>query len=161
MSKITIGGNVYNYPDQGRDSDWGENASQAFYDLVAIVSSLTGNGYISESTVTLENNIIVLTDVPSLLFSSTLTLTAGIKYLLVVQDGTNTLTEEGTLILRYDADTAVPANSTWKMTREYTGDDSRVTFDVTSNGQVQYKTSNYALPATITMKFKTANLFQS
>ena len=33
MSKVTINGNVYNYPDPGTEAGWGSAATNAFGDV--------------------------------------------------------------------------------------------------------------------------------
>lgn len=159
MSKVTINGNVYNYPDPGTEQGWGSNATDAFNDVVSLVNSLTGNGYIGESTVNLAQQAS-LTDIPALIFSSTLTKSASIKYRIWVKfsdPGGVDLVEDGILNARYNDETA-----TWILTREFNGADSKVFIDFSSitSGQLQYKTGSYiGTFITIEMKFKTASVF--
>ena len=44
--------------------------------------------------------------------------------------------------------------STWYITSNYIGDDTSVTFSITSGGQIQYTSSTYAGFVSLTMKFK-------
>lgn len=152
MSKVTINGNVYNVADPGTEAGWGEDTTGAIVDLANVVNSLTGTEYKSDSSAILANNTGTLTDVPSLAFTSANTRNVTVKYSILV-NATTDLTENGVLNLHYDV-----ATTSWKIQREFTGDDSKVILDVTSAGQVQYKTPSYPGHVSITIYFKTESM---
>ena len=159
MSKLTINSNIYNYPDPGTEQGWGTDATDWASDVTDILNSLTGNGYISESTVNL-NQSGTLVDIPALVFNSLLTKSAAVKYRIWVKfSGISDvdLIEDGVLNISYNDETGV-----WSLSREFVGNDSKVyiEFSGTTQGQLQYKTGSYTGTfSTIEMKFKTASVF--
>lgn len=151
---VTIGANTFNYPDAGQNPSWGEDASDAFVELVDQVNVVAQgliSGNLSLALATSD------TDVAGLIFSSSVTTGAKIEYRLAITGLTNPTDyadhEEGTI-------TVVYANSVWSMSRTYSGKGAGFYFNITPAGQITYKNPNTSYSFTsASFKFKTITTF--
>ena len=143
MSDLRINGKVIPYPDDGSEPGWGENASTWASEVSTVLDSISGLGTISETQVTLENNLIEANkkSVSGLVFNQNLTTSSTIYYRISRKSDISTeIAETGELVVFYDG-------STWKMTREIkSGVVTGIYLDISSTGQVQYYSTN--LPTT-------------
>ena len=118
-------------------------ATKNYVDTTAILAS---SGDINETSFSLANNQASLTNVTGLTFANGTVRGAKVQYSIFV-DATSNLYESGELEL-------IQRGTNWVVSRENTGDDSLVDFDVTTAGQVQYTTPLYAGFTSATMKFR-------
>jgi len=154
-TKVTINGNTYKVPNAGEPAGWGEDTTGVILDLITVVNALTGADFISESTANLDVTQITLADISGLVFRKDYTRSVSIKYIIKV-NATDFLVEEGALHIVYD-----DGEATWKMQRDFTGDNSKITLSITNNGQIQYKTPgaiSYPGISGITLYYKTDSL---
>ena len=90
------------------------------------------------------------TSVTGLTFANGTVRGAKIEYTVII-DATADLYEKGTLeIIQRGAD--------WLISRDFTGDDSLIDFDINASGQVQYTSGTYAGFASGTMSFRAQTL---
>ena len=85
-------------------------------------------------------------DVTGLAFANGVTRSAKVEYSVII-DATADLFEKGTLEL-------IQRGADWVISREFTGDDTLIDFDISAAGQVLYTTPAYAGFASGTMKFR-------
>ena len=88
-----------------------------------------------EFSISLSNNIGSFTDITGLAFSNGFTRSALLHYSIYLE-ATSSLYECGELRV-------VQKGSSWEIQQSSLGDNSEILFDITSTGQLQYKSSNY------------------
>lgn len=103
------------------------------------------NSIILESSFSLANNQSSPTNVTGLLVSSA-NRSVLLQYSISI-DATSDLFESGTIAI-------IKLGSDWVLSRDFTGDNSLVSFDITSGGQVTYTTSNYSGFVSGTLKYR-------
>jgi hypothetical protein len=96
---------------------------------------LSSVGDMDEATFSVANSIAVATSITGLVFSNAATRSAKVIYSLFI-NATSALYETGELNLIQKA-------ASWDIAQSFSGDDSGVTFSITSAGQVQYTSSTY------------------
>jgi len=143
LAILIINNKVFNYPDPGSQPGagdsaigYGEDATAWAKEVTSVINSLLGRGDILTTTVTVQNNISAFEDVQFMVFSGTIVRAANISYVIERADGNNSYVESGTIYLNYNEDTGI-----WSLAQKKQGD-AGVVFSVTSEGQVQYKSSN-------------------
>jgi len=100
-----------------------------------------------ETSFSIANNQAIAANVTGLAFANADIRAAFVKYSIFI-DATSDLYEAGELEL-------IQRGSDWMLSQETTGDNSLVVFDVDTNGQVTYTSSNYSGFVSGTMKFET------
>jgi hypothetical protein len=169
MPKLTLGNDVFNYPDPGEEPGYGKDASDWAEAATEILNSLAGTGSINETEITLQAAGIN-EEIPGLLFSSALVESANVFYTIYRRTDSEELSEQGTLFLVY-----VPSDAAkWKLTRVISASggtvqpgspdpsDAKVRFDILATGQLIYN----SLPLQGTnysgyIKFKTSTILRS
>jgi hypothetical protein len=137
MSKTLIVNNVpFEYPEQGEQSPWGEAATGWAEEVTNVLNSVNGPSDILETAGNIANNISTFTDIDSFFFDSNNVRSFSVRGNIARETDSNEVYEEFLLVGLYQA-------SSWVMTQEGIGD-SGVEFNITSTGQVQYKSSNLA-----------------
>lgn len=134
---LTVAGVTYNYPEQGSDPDWGNEASSWAQAVSSVLNTLIAPGDILASTATINDNVIVATDVNGLNFDPTLVRSSNVTY-NIYRASTDTPSgnvEDGTIYLNYD-NNAAPGFK-WTLSQRTNGN-SGVSFSILDNGQVQY-----------------------
>lgn len=94
------------------------------------------NGDLSQQTMSLANNQLTPANVTGVLFANGVTRSAQINYSIFI-NATSDLFESGTIL-------AVQRGADWTISQNTNGDISQVNFSITSSGQLQYTTPNYA-----------------
>jgi hypothetical protein len=163
MSELKVNSKVFQYPDQGKEPNWGRDASKWAKEVTDVLNGFFGLGTITETQSTIENNIssINAKPVPGLQFNQALTRSAEIKYRIYRKTNlTSESAEEGTLHVVYSE--ADPLNK-WSVSRVITsGEPTMVYFDIDNNGQIKYHSNNKLLNISDTnyvgyVKFKTSS----
>lgn len=106
--------------------------------VLAAIKSLIGNGG-NEFQQDIDNNQAVATSIAGLLFSSASVKAAQFDFEIYRQTVSGSRIEAGTCFLSYRT-----ATSAWELSQSTQFDDSGVTLSVTSGGQVQYISDNFA-----------------
>jgi hypothetical protein len=145
MSTLTVNSKVINYPDQGKEGNWGSEASDFATEVSSALNNLSGPGSITETQSLIENNVLSSStkNVAGLIFNSSLSKSASVTYRIYRKSAsTSELSEEGNLFIHYSA--LDPLNK-WSLTREITNNGPALVYlDIDNNGQVKYSSSNVA-----------------
>lgn len=132
--QLTVNGTVYNYPVAGEEQKWGEDGTAWAEAVTNILSTIVGDGFIPETTVTIDDNITSFTNILGASFNNSISRAFRFTYAVSRTDGSSVFTETGVITGVYDG-------SEWDYTIERLGD-AGMTFNVTSTGQIQYKSTN-------------------
>lgn len=169
MSKLTIGNNVFNYPNPGEEPGYGQDASDWAAAVTEVLDSLAGTGTINETEITLQSNS-TNEEIPGLIFNNSLIESANVFYRIYRKTADEELSEQGTLSIVY-----IPSDAAkWQITRVINAaggsvqagspepSDAKVYFDITTSGQVIY-TSLPLVGANYTgyIKFKTSTILRT
>jgi hypothetical protein len=139
MAELIVKGQSFNYPDPGREPGWGEDATEWAKAITEALSEVLSGGDIIKAQATLNTDTTVPGSVNNLAFISTQTRQADVMY--VIKRGS--LQENGKMTITFE-------NSSWLITREFSGDDTGAVFTVSPTGQVLYTLNNTpALNATM------------
>lgn len=122
-------------PTAGTDA-----ANKSYVDSAAIY--VTGD--LGQVSFSLANNQSTYSDVTGIAFANGTSRSAEVHYSIYV-NATSSLYESGKLRL-------IQKGSSWAIARSMVGDDALVDFDVTTSGQLQYKTANYSGFSAATLK---------
>jgi hypothetical protein len=134
---LTIAGVTYNYPEQGQDPQWGDEAADWAQAVSNVLNTLIAPGDILATTATINDNVSVVTDINGLNFDPTLVRSTNVTYNIyrVSIDTPSGNSEDGTLFINYDNNAA--PGSKWTLSQRTNGN-SGVAFSILDNGQVQY-----------------------
>ena len=149
MSVTLIVNNIpFDYPEQGEQAPWGEAATGWAVEVTNVLDTVKGPADILESFFDLANNQTTFSSISGFSFDSTIVRSFEIygNIYRVYNSGASELVEEYTLI-------GLNTGSDWLITREGFGE-TGITLDITSSGQVQYKSSNLAGHVSSKIKFR-------
>ena len=134
---LTLNGVTYNYPENGEDPNWSEDATGLIVAIVDTLNTLVAPGDILSTTATINDNVAVPVDVNGMNFDPTLVRATNVTYSIyrISTDNPSGNTEDGTIFLNYD-NSAAPG-SKWLLSQRTNGN-SGVVFTITDLGQVQY-----------------------
>lgn len=157
MSKtLQIGNSLFEYPENGEQAGWGEEASNWAEAVTDAISNIQGPNNISITTFSLTNNQSTAADIIGLNFnvSSGGILSVNIEYMVerIYDSGSSTIAEAGKISGLWDG-------SNFSITREAVGN-ADVEITVQNNGQFQYTTSDLANHTASTLKFKATTIDQ-
>lgn len=141
MALLTVGNQIFNYPDPGTEAGWGQDATGWATAVTAALGALISPGDILQTTLVVANDQSAAADVTGLFFNSTLVRAANISYAVYrVSTGVPLgVAESGMLMLDLN-DTGTTGNK-WNMTQLKNGD-AGVVFSVTDGGQIQMVSTN-------------------
>ena len=148
MSKqLQIGSEIFNYPEQGQNPGWGEDATAWAEAVTDALASVVGPNDILTTSTALSNNVTSATPVTNLSFNLIEVRKAVINYVVVrvFDSGSTTIVESGEMIADYDGtdfNLAVQAS-----------DDSGIRFDANTAGQITYTSDDKTNNVSITMTF--------
>jgi len=144
MAQLTVGNQIFNYPDPGEEAGWGEDATGWAEAVTAALSALIASGDILPTSLVLQNNQSTAADVTGLFFNANTIRAANINYAVYrISNTTNPgLAESGLLML--DLNDTAPVGSKWTLIQIKNGDGG-VAFSVTDGGQVQYTSTDIGL----------------
>lgn len=146
---LTINGTPYNYPLAGENPGWGEDASAWAQAVTDIINTLSGSNDISTTTVNINDNVTVFTNINGAKFQTPGTKAFTLYYVVNRSNGTTAFNEYGRLDGLY-------TGTDWIMSRNFEGD-SGLDLTITSLGQIQYKSSSIGGTYSGTMIFKTTS----
>lgn len=129
---------------QGGASTVLSNNGSGTLSWVSVPTGVTGD--INQTTFAPANNQAAATNITGLAFANASVQSARVQYSVVV-NATTSLYESGTLQL-------IQKGSGWEMSQSKVGDDIQMEFTVTSSGQVQYTSANYAGFSSAKMQFR-------
>ena len=157
MSKVLIVDNSpFNYPTPGDEPGWGEAATGWATAVTEVLGDLVGPNDILETAFSIANNQPTFANITGLAFNGASVRAVQITYAIFRVSSTNLSgnTETGTINLLYD-------NISWSVNQGNILGNAGVLFDVTSLGQLKYKSSDIgSLGYTGTMKFRAKSLNQ-
>ncbi|RLF65298.1 MAG: hypothetical protein DRN30_04240 [Thermoplasmata archaeon] len=157
MSKeLQVGTSVFNYPENGDNAGWGEDATAWAEAVSDLLNTLQGPNTIPETTAVIVNNTTVATDIFGLAFnvSGGGVLQVTVEYVInrVYDSGASSTTESGVILGQY-------TGSDFVISQDGIGD-TEVVVSVTSAGQFQYTSSNLTNQTSGTIKFKATTIDQ-
>lgn len=135
MSIILQVNNIpFTIPTQGEQPAWGEGLTDYLTEVARVLNSLKGANDILETGATIQNNVTTFQDIPDFKFNPATVRSFAVQCSVSRETGSTKVYESFTLSgLRTDSD--------WILQLEGFGD-SGIEIDITSAGQVQYKSSN-------------------
>lgn len=139
--QLVVNGVPYTYPVEGTNPQWGEGASDWAEAVTNLIGTLVGEFDILNTNFVPANNVTTAEPVIGLIFSTLVTRSVEIEYTCyrISEDsgsGVSELSERGKLQLVRNSNA-----NTWDLAQQKVGD-SGIDFEITSNGQINYKTSN-------------------
>lgn len=147
--KLIIGSEEFEFPVQGSNPDYGEEITSWAEAVTDALSTVQGPNDILETSATIANNISSFTNIPGFNFSTTEVRSINAEYLVerATTSPVDKIVETGYIEGYYDG-------TNWGISIRVVGD-AGIEIDITSGGQMQYKSSNMAgLGYTGTIKFK-------
>src|SRR5574343_371827 len=136
----------FEYPTEGEQSPWGQQASDFAAEVTKVLNSLKGASDILETSAIIANNITTYTDIPDFLFNPSTVRSFKVECNVYRTTGVTTLTEVLTL-------TGLNTGSGWVLQQDGIGN-SGIILDITNLGQVQYKSSNLSGQTAGLIKFR-------
>ena len=146
--QLQIGNKTVSYPEPGDNPGWGEDGTK-FAQLVAdALTTVQGPNDITTTTTALSNDVSSDTAIAGLSFNLVEVRRATVEYVMVriFDSGASTIVESGTITGDYDGtnfDISVEAN-----------DDSGITFNSNSSGQILYQSDDKTNNVSITMTYQ-------
>jgi hypothetical protein len=144
MPILTVGNQVFSYPNPGEESGWGEDATGWAEAVTEALSALISPGDILPTSLVVQNKQSSPADVTGLFFNSDTIRAANINYAIYrVSTSTNPgIAESGTLMI--DLNDTDLVGQKWKLIQIKNGD-AGVAFSVTDGGQIQYLSTDIGL----------------
>lgn len=139
MSKsLTISGVTYNYPENGTEPSWGEEASGWAEAVTNLLASLNTDGDILTTSFSPANNQSSAANVVGLTFDGTVLQGFVCDYSIYRTNGILSYSETGTVHGAYNTLT-----STWEMAISGINvGDTGITLSINNGGQIQYTSTN-------------------
>lgn len=139
MIRVSIGGTIYEVPNVGESPNWGKEATDTIVALADTLGTLFADGDILTTRYNLANNVSTFSNINGLLFNYAQTRSAIVSYAVVRHTDLSTIAEAGTLYLTYNE-----GDSDWDIVRTIQDGEAFLQFDVTSVGQVTYRSHDMA-----------------
>lgn len=146
-SNVNLKNTIYTIPDNGEQPSWGEGLTDYLEALADIVNSISGPSDLIETSATINNNVTTFTDIAGFFFNPSTVRSFAVRGNFYRTYGVSEVAEEFVLV-GLNRGTAG-----WVLQRDGVGN-AGITFDITSAGQVQYKSSNLAGTYTGIIKFR-------
>jgi len=139
MSKTLIVNSIpFEYPEQGEQQPWGESATAWASEVTDVLNSVRGPSDILESSATILNNQTTFQNINGLFFDTATVRSFVINGSVYRTYNVSQEVSESFVILGLNQGVAG-----WIIQVESIGD-AGLTFEINSNGQLQYKSSNLA-----------------
>ncbi len=155
MSKpLQVGSEIYNYPTQGENPGWGEEATGWAEAVTDALTAVQGPNDILLTSATLTNNQSSLADIPGFSFDTSQVQGIEATYFVVrtFDSGATVVTESGTLKGNYNG-------SDFIITVDAAGD-SGVSLNITNAGQVQYTSTDLTDHVSSIIRFRAKTIDQ-
>lgn len=135
---VTVNNFDFDLPSPGDPPGWGESTSGWMEEITEVVNNIQGPNDIVQTTFSIANNQSSFTNVTGLLFNTSTVKSAEISYFIIRESDTTSsgIIESGTIYIAYNQ-----FASDWTFSQDG-GGDAQVQFQITSGGQIQYKSSD-------------------
>jgi hypothetical protein len=133
---ITIQGRVIEFPSSAASPNWAGPVVEFAEAVEDALSGVAGAYDVSPQVYTLSSDVNTNVDVPLLNFPTSNVRSAFIRYAIYRTSNTTVEAETGSLEIVYNSNAG-----TWQSCREAVGNDTKLTFNVTNAGQVQFSTT--------------------
>lgn len=143
---LTVGNEVFEYPDNLQDPGWGEPAADWAEAVSDVLGTISGTYDIAKTTFTILDNQSTAVSITGFSFNSTVTRSFVADYVVYRATGF----ESGKIYGVYNG-------TAWDYTIEHNGD-AGIDFQVTAGGQVQYFTDNLYGAGEILFKAETLDV---
>lgn len=143
---LTVLNNTYSYPDAGENPRWGEDATGWAQAVTDALSDIQNPYDLLLTSFDVNDNVSVFTDIPGFTFDSSAVRSFIAEYNVLRSNGTDDFAESGIMQGVYNG-------TDWVMSVEI-NNDSEMTYNITSSGQMQYKSSSIGGSYSGVMKFK-------
>lgn len=152
MPLLTIGTQVFNYPDPGDEAGWGEDATGWAEAVTLTLNALLAPGDILPTTLQIVNNASVDTNLVGLTFNRAIVRAANVVYHISRKSTpTEEIVESGTLFLTAELTSGVAP--IWTMTQQK-DNEAGVIFSIADSGQISYKSTDIGAAAYVgTIRF--------
>lgn len=154
MSKqLQIGSDIFNYPEQGENPGWGEEATAWAEAVTDALQDVQGPNDLLLTSATLVNNQATPADISGLLFNVAQVEAVEVDFFITrtFDSGTSVTTERGKILGSYDG-------TTFSISTETDGGDTGVEITVTNAGQFQYTSSDLTNHTSSTIRFKASTI---
>lgn len=137
---LVINSIPYNIPDAGDEPGWGGDSTDWMQAVTEVLTDLVGPSDILETSFTIANNQTTFADVTGLVFDGGSVRSAVVNYAVyrISNDNPSGFSESGNLNLIYDNNAVLP----WSMSQGDVNGNSQIYFDITTSGQIRYKTND-------------------
>lgn len=136
MPDITIQGEVISFPDSAQSPNWSPPLIQFAEAVEDALSGIVGQYDVAPQVYTIASDVNTNVDIPLLSFATSAVRGVYIKYSIYRSSNTTIEAETGMLMLVYNS-----FAGSWQISREAIGTDTKLTFNVTNGGSVQYTTT--------------------
>ena len=150
---LTVNNIPFEYPTQGTQSPWGDQASSWAEEVTKVLNSLKGPADILETAAQIQNNVSTPTDIPDFKFNPTIVRSFSVKGNITRATSSSSIYEECTLV-------GMKTATGWDLQQDGVGN-SGVTFSITAGGQVQYTSSNFVGQTSGIIKFRGIGILNS
>ena len=139
MSKtFVIAGTSYIFPEQGSEQPWGEQVTDWAEAVTDTLSGFSSTGDIGTTSVALDDNQPVATNVNGFSFDGSLLQGAIAEYSIYRTNGATGYSEVGHLYFSYNTQ-----SGTWTFSQVGVGvGDTGITITISNTGQVKYTSTN-------------------
>lgn len=143
---LTVLNNTYSYPDAGENPRWGEDATEWAQAVTNSLADIQNPYDILLTSFDVDDNITTFTDIPGFTFDSSAVRSFRAEFNVLRSDGSIDSAEAGIMQGIYNG-------SDWEITTEKAGE-AGMDYNITSAGQMQYKSSSIGGSYSGIMKFK-------
>ena len=131
---LTVNNVPFEIPTEGQPAPWGESLTDYFTEVAKVLNSLKGANDILETGATLLNNQTTFQDIPDFKFNPSVVRSFSVQG--SISRTTDTVKSYESFVL-----SGLRTDTGWVLQQEGFGD-TGITLDITSAGQVQYKSSD-------------------
>lgn len=137
--ELELQGTTYEIPSPGEDPNWGESLSAYLSAVNEALSLLLGPNDILPRSANILNDQAAPVLIRGFFFNPAEVRAANIQYTIFRQTDTQTVVENGEMLLNYNA--AAPVNEKWKISQDRSGNTFTL-FTITDDGQFYYTTND-------------------
>lgn len=133
---VTLGSEEFEIPVVGDNADWGESLTDYLSAISEALQTVQQPNDILVSTAAINNNVSSFTNIPGFTFDTSEVIAIDAEYIVTrsTSSPSVTLSESGNIQGNYNG-------ASWTISHSCDGD-AAIEFDITSSGQIQYKSSN-------------------
>lgn len=146
MPIVIINNKSFNYPDDGSDPSWGQDATDAFVEVADVLNTILSPGDILETTFNINDNTSISATIQGLAFDPSLNRSANIAY-SIYRTSTDTPSgnaETGEISIIYDNNASM--GNKWQISQTKNGE-AGVVLSISDLGQFSYTSNQINLGA--------------